>query len=582
MPPNNSAPRADPPTPQPPGAERRLRGVTGGYDLDAWPIHVPRRDGEALQGWLLRLAHRYGVNVRHVFVELGADPPPQGRIDVSTLLASHRDAATRLLGAPAAAQQLRTSAFGVALERLDHHFWRDYRNYHTPRWRPASRFCPTCLEETGTWAETWQHPYHLACLTHAVLLDQACPCCDAKPFERRTWMTHTDGVTTCHGFTDLHEGRYRSRCAAPLHQVRPTPAPPGLIAAQRWLFDIVQSSTTGADVSMLGMSIDPVTAYNAAGDIITENAHTDDPLTTAAEVHGLLCAHRVLTAKSVPDAAHAWNALHLNGLDPEHGLAPMTSQFTAARRPRNPVLAAVGFQTRHGRLTFGAELRFRIGSQAPCYPHAWHVKSAPLTAFAKLPELPMASIPATVWDGALTLDDDPDDTLGIRTPTGRAFVAIALARYGSDRPWRLLAVNLGLPAHAASLGARHWHAIDRAGRWPDYLRAVSDLFQLLHDSPPPIDYERRRITAQPARVTTAAGKLHGRDPHGTPGRAALARALWSTYTGTHVSFAPSQLRPHVRDDPDDAPDDQLILRGADLLQQGLRPHHEEPLAWQPP
>ena len=166
-------------------------------------------------------------------------------------------------------------------------------------------------------------------------------------------------------------------------------------------------------------------------------------------------------------------------------MAPIGPLFRVQQRPRNSVLTAISLQQHQGQLTVGAELKFRVGTPTPCYPQAWRVTTTPLAPAASLPDLPMSAIPSTLWPGSVTLgSSDLDDQFGVDTPLGRAFAAIALARFASDRGWRLIAVNLGLPAHCASTGARHWHTIDKAGHWPTYVGAIARLFEQLHGDHP--------------------------------------------------------------------------------------------------
>ena len=222
-----------------------------------------------------------------------------------------------------------------------------------------------------------------------------------------------------------------------------------------------------------------------------------------SEEHGLKLARAILTQPTLARATSM--AKGHPGFHAHDGMAPVGPRQHVASRPRDPVITAISLQQHQGRLTFSSELKFRLGSPAPCYPQSWKVKTRPLTPAAALPELPLAWIPTTLWPGAFTLGQSSlDQEFGVSTPLGQAFAAIALARYGSTRPWKLLATNLALPAHCATSGAKHWRALDQAGHWPTYTNAIGALFEQLHANPPPIDYERRRITAQPAAIHAVA------------------------------------------------------------------------------
>lgn len=571
-------------TPGATGTSRQaLRQIVGGYDIDRWPIHLPRAEQESLPGWLRRLARRYRVTPGAVLEHIGIQHRAQVHPDLTKLLRDHLAGFTRA-GLHPDTHPTRAWPLGSALERLDSHFWTDVRNRRTPRWRRASRYCPACLATTGTWQETWHHPYHLACLQHGTLLESRCPTCGASPYDTPTWLTYDGPVDTCHHFTDDHSGRYRRRCTTPLGQRTLRPAEPDLIAAQTWLWDLLTAVSRGQNVTIIGLDVDPATAYAAAGEIITENtiegAHIAMPDGTwepvFPEAHGLLIAHRILTQPAVADAATL--AAKARGFHPQQGAAPIGPQFTVTRRPRNPVIAAISLQQHQGRLTVGAELAFRVGSPAPGYPHSWQVKTTPLTASSAQTELPLAWIPTTLWTGSFTLNDhDTDAKYGIDTPTGRTFAALALARYGSTRPWRLLAVNLALPARSALTGARHWHKIDKAGLWPAYMRAIVRLFDHLHAAPPPIDYERRRITAQPTRITAEARRALTAHPHLGIGRRHYARALWAAYTQAEPDFAPADLHATTTEGHPPIPE-EILSESA----RRLGKPDTEPLAWHPP
>src|SRR4051794_25450167 len=57
-------------------AERRLRLVPGGYDIDVWPVHVPLEPGEHVVSWLARLASRLEISPRDVLSAAAPDWSP--------------------------------------------------------------------------------------------------------------------------------------------------------------------------------------------------------------------------------------------------------------------------------------------------------------------------------------------------------------------------------------------------------------------------------------------------------------------------------------------------------------------------
>lgn len=517
----------------------------------------------------------HGITVTGVLAELGIEHRSQAQPDLPVMVEADPTGFARA-GLDPPRQAARCSAIGAALDRLDAHYWSNIRRRRSPRWTRSSRFCPRCLAETGQWIETWQHPYHVACLTHGVLLEWRCPYCHAEPFTKPTWLAHDGHPTACHDFIDIPSGkRYRERCGTQLSEAHTFEAHPDLLAAQEWLWSLLASAAREEQVTVVGFDVPAATAYEAAADIITEN--TLDP--AVYEVRhdteaGLERAHLLLTQPSVRDAAAI--AAQVRGFEPQDGVAPIGPVSRVRHRPRDPVLTAISLQQHHGQLTIGAELRFRLGTATPCYPQSWHIATTSLNPTAAMPALPMSAILSTLWPGSLTLGDPALDTHhGIDTPLGRAFGAIALARFGSDRGWRLIAVNLALPAHCASTGARHWRGIDKAGLWPAYTRAIAELFEHLHAHPPPIDYQRRRITAQSAAVQAQA--RHILAPEATPeDRRAFCATLWNAYTAGDLSFAPEPFRRASLEC--ETADDELLVQAA----SGLGKPPTEPLTWRPP
>lgn len=73
------------------------------------------------------------------------------------------------------------------------------------------------------------------------------------------------------------------------------------------------------------------------------------------------------------------------------------------------------------------------------------------------------------------------------------------------------------------------------------------------DSTPPIDYERRRITAQPEAIKTLARNLLAPDAT-RDDRRAFGAHLWGAYTGGHISFAPRPLSEWANDQEDEPKD----------------------------
>lgn len=451
-----------------------------------WPIDVPRRPGESHDGWLRRIGHRYGISGRAALDALGIPMRAQVHPNVDTLTASHR-----LLFEAAGFNTGSHPANDLTLRALDHRYWSRIRA-REQRLR-SFQFCPECLNEDPVWWDTWRHPVHVACVRHGVLLSRNCAACGGKPFNRPSWSTYDGPVTACTDFINnsTDERRYRERCSADLGDQTSEPAPPELLAAQQWLFTIVAAHRNAEPMTVIGLETSATTAYRAVAEILRTNCTTRPSGDLADVSEALQAAHVVLTRPNVGEAAAAMT--DLSGLDGQAPLKPF-NQSTATWSIRNPINKAIHLQQKQGRIAHSAELTYRVGTHAPCEPAPKNT-SAPneFVPCADLPELPLQWLPRALWIGSLSLGDNrTDDELGITTPVGRAFGAMALGRFGSRRTWRFLAAQLGLPASAAKNGGSHWRAIENSGMWPRYVQAIGELFENIHQSPPPIDYARRR------------------------------------------------------------------------------------------
>lgn len=115
----------------------------------------------------------------------------------------------------------------------------------------------------------------------------------------------------------------------------------------------------------------------------------------------------------------------------------------------------------------------------------------------------------------------------------RACAAMFLARLGSTRSWRLIALELGLPAWFAEYPpALHQRLVER-GRWPAFLTDLDKLAGALEADLPPVDYRaRRQLCAVPQRLFAAvrAGRLLAGDlPSDVVPDELLVRLFWQTY-----------------------------------------------------
>jgi TniQ/Bacterial regulatory helix-turn-helix protein, lysR family len=186
------------------------------------PLRVPPADGEALDSWLARLAHRNGIPVLPLARVLGFG---------DRLRVWHNYALTWRLPAPLlrrmeAQTGLPTGALDAAvLDQFDMLAWKPI---------PGSRYCPACLTQTGgIWPLRWQLPYTFACLAHQCLLAVRCPGCGRTPRSRISERSGLAPPTRC----TLGTSRHSSPCDADLlthRRQRLRESDPRLVA-QAWV-----------------------------------------------------------------------------------------------------------------------------------------------------------------------------------------------------------------------------------------------------------------------------------------------------------------------------------------------------------
>ncbi|WP_238845708.1 hypothetical protein [Nocardia terpenica] len=403
-------------------------------------------------------------------------------------------------------------------------------------------------------------------------------------------MTSTDAVNHCAGFREVETvGRYRSRCAIPLDRIEAETATPTEVYGQRRLFDYLSAAhhDPHQHIAACGIATPTDIAVQAALELIDNLAgRIPSPATHSDQIrYAITAAIYVLDQRSPHAAIQAGH--RVGAFKASDGPAvPLGPASLVRRRPRNALLITAMLSQLGDQISPPSRLMFRHGSDSPFYPDGWsHEATTPLHATQNRPALSMASIPQLLWPGALSGIDS--DELDLHTPVGRAAASLALARYATDRPWKVIATGLGLPGSAARQCRAHWRRIDRIGCWPEYLAAIDQLFHQLHDRPPPIDYHRRRVI-DIAIYNTAAQKVLATKPNESwRTRATLVRAYWHVSTGSSLHFAPATIRgadAYVLRHAESIGDEQPQLLAAMHRSVGnLLPGYAcGPLSWQPP
>jgi hypothetical protein len=558
----------------------------GGYDISRWPLRVPRAEGESLESWLQRLAHRYGMHPRGILTDLGLQARPQRHLDLYRLFATPEGAgAAGRVGLQPEDLTTRPALAGALYGTRDRHR-REFRGMRRPPTMRESRWCAQCLKETGVWQDSWRDPLHLYCQDHGLVLIARCPNCFAVPFASTAWTTSLLGPTRCPDFVESSwDDRYRQRCGASFLHTDQQPADSSDLEDQELLLGhaLIAHQEPATLMRACGITGRALTVYEAALEIITNLCgHLDlriDPECEEQLFYACRVAAQFVNAPD-PRTAVRYAARHSAfGAD----FIPFGPRAKVHAERRNPLLMAVFLADQHERVPLDLELRFRLGSVRPRYPDGWQAHDRILHPADAQPGLPLTSIPQAIWPGALDLPDA--DGLGMETPVGRTFTSMCLAGYGTDRPVRALATALGLPGWVAPSYRQHWQAIHDAGRWRDYLRALQCLFDRLHEHPPPIDYMQRRLHAQDPRhlkdVTDhilAELNRSGRSGRRAVARSTVARTVWAQYTNGDPGYAPTGYGIRRRRQPVN------ILRPADIADlwpSNGGPLDDPPVAWAP-
>lgn len=201
------------------------------------PLQVQPLEGESIDSWLEPSALAIGVTVGTLaaVADLPATSKPTWKVWLSPAQSQSLAAAT---GAPPESLKAMTLSKyeGVALRldmephRLDPHF-----PFGALSW---SRFCPTCLRETGgRWQLRWRLGWSFACVQHNCLLVDVCPGCGNHQRSTQSYRRRPSPATC---------GCGHALNAAPT--LRLVGDNHSFLWAQRIVYDIIETGATGFGV----------------------------------------------------------------------------------------------------------------------------------------------------------------------------------------------------------------------------------------------------------------------------------------------------------------------------------------------
>ena len=521
-------PKPAPAQPEGPRASKRLRGITSGYDLDAWPLTVPIEHNETLSSWWARIAARFGISATALFREVGfrmGSYTPwrvEERLARSSSPLSVRTGVSNAARAQAHTAQARMSDFLTSVTTRHHAPTISSKSSH------GIPFCPLCLAEKGTWSGLWRSPLITVCSHHQVMLVDACPQCGGNPFSGTSWAMHERENTRCTEY--LPKGtsarKRRKPCRADLARAHARTAPESLLAATELLLE--DENVADQECVLAGL---PATRAEARDGLVLLTldaliakgrvSKTVDEVATALEQ-----AHEVLTC---PDLASA------GALADEYGLLDAGGPFAAIGpaqalrdHPLHPVLHAIRLHSLRDHLPPGTQLAFRIGSDWPRTPNGLRHHHTPTpTSYENwgLPPAPFSAIPQLFWESGLPGFDS------VVSERSRFALSIAIASVGRNITTASAAEQLGAPKVQAARVTNDWAKLSDQRGWPSLRQAIVSVATQLSEAPGAINYQRRR------EELGTIDDLDARFPE-----AAWTDAqrlwIWAAYTQSSTRFAP--------------------------------------------
>lgn len=515
-------------------------------ELARLPVTVVRASGEAIDGYLERLAAANGMDhpilVRRISAGgarttfLTTAPDPQLSANVAALTAM--DAAVLDGGALAAMP-------GVDVSGLDPAERATWRTVASRGWPPehGTALCPVCLVEDGVWRIVWRHPWVSACVRHGSWLAGTCPNCRQRFRTHRTPLRPVDAAWGTCGNPAGVRGR---NCSQPLTEIRTDTAPPAVLEAQGH----IDTAIAGGPITVVGQQAEPteylaelkaltvlllhLATQDGADEVATwaSDARADrgrsaagggvrwglaPPADLRLRGEALAAADAILRQ---PDAETAADALH-----PWTELTPACNEgqlgWLADHTAMTPTLT--------GLVMAATASRRRV---ATLLDHAPPHQPVDLPA-AAIPQV----LPATLYDRHL------DGMLAVRPKTSRLFTSLCLSRrHTAAGSWAEAATTLGLPSGIGVNTARACSA-DLLVRADRFVKVLDDLTGQLDAG---VDYRSReavvRSLASTARWYRRWARIYRPGSRATSSGYAVTW-LWTEYAHGHIDTSPGWQQP---------------------------------------
>jgi hypothetical protein len=526
----------------------------------------------------MRAALRYGITPRALLVTAGVEEHIYRPAQFGVAVGRHGDQLAHLLGSTpdevnaAVRYILPNTALSDYIQR--------YKGLR--RAVPAGcSYCPRCLTEPNPrWKRQWSNVFALACVKHSCLLVRACPRCGEAPWSTTAWLSnpenspHRCAIRRPRG-PDDRVGVGARFCNHDLREVDVYDVDADLDRVQQFITDLCEQYFLAPDstITIAGIEVTATIAFDAVCELLDESLEILTLFTPGYDrtklTRALRDCHTILSSPTATDAARKGDDIGL--LNPGGPITPIGPDNVILRRPRNPLLAAIRIQALTSSLSPTTQLMLGCGSRWPRYP----IREAEADRtwlrlpehHPELPEPTPAWIPQVLWPNTIWRN-------GTAPPDIEAAAqAMALAKMGDVRSWKLIALDLGLPRDMSTPVTRYWRQIVRSGRWGEALASLTALREQLRRDPPPIDYQLRRIIADdPNRLV---GAIHeGGFDASTGGHHAVhdvVRRFWEHFTGGDLAYAPPPYAlPSIRIQPWRTQTAAIDHNYANLFQDGTR------------
>lgn len=482
------------------------------------PVRTRLLPGEAIDSWLAANAERMQCTWGDMLAAVLPAPSDTSspRIGIRTLWGE----------LTADEQASMSQATGLSLEQLDAMTLANRfgdrvisvepktRKVYTP-WGcvDRQRFCPSCLRDSGgRFKLEWRLPWVCVCADHGCLLDDVCPVCERTQLIAPRWFVNRRVPQASRCRYAERDTRSLPRCVATLAnaRIRPLRLDAPIVECQSALRGLLESSVVEVGV----YAVAPVDVGEFLEDIrwlaerILRTTKLDQLLILVGaqtnrtainrwcswlgrELPGALpdryrFNHSSSSAAVVLGVAAALNIVMRPSIDEAGGvLREITSgkpphfQYVAAADSRaSTAITAIEIVSRSNKFSILDEFRYRTIGPLPRLPETQR--------FTREHAL-LSAVPTLLWPQCAALLHTGD----LRWKTLREVLARLLLTVGSVMPSPDLERRLHsrLDQHRAILGAKKLHAHPK---WTGITSAVLRLYEYLCDSPPPIDYERRR------------------------------------------------------------------------------------------